>query len=159
MDMRKKLPVPFERKFPNADPLALRLLQRLLAFDPKDRPTAQEVSFYLAWHILCPIQRESFGGYFKIFIYIFLQHEFERTHSLFGWQALSDPFFKGLARIEREPSSQPISRMEFEFERRRVSKDDIKELIYREILEYHPQLLKDYKNGTEGTSFMYPRSA
>ncbi|KAI5440425.1 mitogen-activated protein kinase 19 [Lathyrus oleraceus] len=112
MDMRKKLPVPFERKFPNADPLALRLLQRLLAFDPKDRPTAQE--------------------------------------------ALSDPFFKGLARIEREPSSQPISRMEFEFERRRVSKDDIKELIYREILEYHPQLLKDYKNGTEGTSFMYP---
>ncbi|CAK8534894.1 unnamed protein product [Lathyrus sativus] len=112
MDMRKKLPVPFELKFPDADPLSLRLLQRLLAFDPKDRPTAQE--------------------------------------------ALADPFFKGLARIERELSSQPISKMEFEFERRRVSKDDIKELIYREILEYHPQLLKDYKNGTEGTSFMYP---
>jgi serine/threonine protein kinase len=108
MEMRKKLPVPFERKFPNADPLALRLLQRLLAFDPKDRPTAQE--------------------------------------------ALADPFFKGLAKIEREPSSQPISKMEFEFERRRLTKDDIKELIYREILEYHPQLLKDYINGTEGTT-------
>ncbi|WJX67865.1 Mitogen-activated protein kinase 19 [Trifolium repens] len=112
MEMRKKLPVPFERKFPNADPLALRLLQRLLAFDPKDRPTAQE--------------------------------------------ALADPFFKGLAKIEREPSSQPISKMEFEFERRRLTKDDIKELIYREILEYHPQLLKDYINGTEGTNFVYP---
>jgi len=47
MEMRKKSPVPFEQKFPNADPLALRLLQRLLAFDPKDRPTAQEVSVYL----------------------------------------------------------------------------------------------------------------
>ena len=42
--MRKKLPVSFAQKFPNADPLALRLLQRLLAFDPKDRPTAEEVS-------------------------------------------------------------------------------------------------------------------
>lgn len=41
--MRKKQPVPLAQKFPHADPLALRLLQRLLAFDPKDRPTAEEV--------------------------------------------------------------------------------------------------------------------
>lgn len=41
--MRKKNPVPFTEKFPGADPLVLRLLQRLLAFDPKDRPTAEEV--------------------------------------------------------------------------------------------------------------------
>lgn len=43
--MRKKQPVPMSHKFPNADPLALRLLQRLLAFDPKDRPTAEEVCY------------------------------------------------------------------------------------------------------------------
>ncbi|TYJ37944.1 hypothetical protein E1A91_A05G410000v1 [Gossypium mustelinum] len=110
--MRKKQPIPFEQKFPNADPLALRLLQRLLAFDPKDRPTAEE--------------------------------------------ALADPYFKGLARVEREPSCQPITKMEFEFERRRVTKDDIQELIFREILEYHPQLLKDHMNGTERTNFLYP---
>ncbi|RWW14233.1 hypothetical protein GW17_00022010 [Ensete ventricosum] len=41
--MRKKTPVPLSHKFPSADPLALRLLERLLAFDPKDRPTAEEV--------------------------------------------------------------------------------------------------------------------
>ncbi|EXC11699.1 Mitogen-activated protein kinase 19 [Morus notabilis] len=111
-EMRKKPPVPFAQKFPNADPSALRLLQRLLAFDPKDRPTAGE--------------------------------------------ALADPYFKGLAKVEREPSCQPISKLEFEFERRRVTKEDIRELIYREILEYHPQLLKDYLNGSEGTNFLYP---
>ncbi|KAL6144230.1 hypothetical protein ACLB2K_054925 [Fragaria x ananassa] len=110
--MRKKQPVSFAQKFPNADPLALRLLQRLLAFDPKDRPTAEE--------------------------------------------ALADPYFKGLSKIEREPSCQPITKMEFEFERRRVTKEDIRELIFREILEYHPQLLKDYINGTERTNFLYP---
>ncbi|XP_074566433.1 mitogen-activated protein kinase 10-like isoform X2 [Curcuma longa] len=110
--MRKKQPVPLAQKFPNADPSGLKLLERLLAFDPKDRPTAEE--------------------------------------------ALADPYFKGLAKVEREPSCQPITKMEFEFERRRLTKDDIRELIFREILEYHPQLLKDYVNGTERTNFLYP---
>jgi serine/threonine protein kinase len=49
-EMRKKQPVPFAQKFPNADPSAHRLLQRLLAFDPKDRPTAEEVCALL--HLL-----------------------------------------------------------------------------------------------------------
>ncbi|KAE8703341.1 Mitogen-activated protein kinase 18 [Hibiscus syriacus] len=112
MEMHKKHPVPFSKKFPNADPLAVRLLQRLLAFDPKYRPTPE--------------------------------------------QALADPYFKGLAKIEREPSCQPISKLEFEFERRRLTKEDIRELLYREILEYHPQLLKDYINGNGGPNFLYP---
>ncbi|KAI3679332.1 hypothetical protein L2E82_51465 [Cichorium intybus] len=112
MDMRKKQPVPFSQKFVKIDPLALRLLQKMLAFDPKDRPTAEE--------------------------------------------ALADPYFKGLAKLEREPSCQSISKMEFEFERRRVTKEDIRELIFREILEYHPQLLKDYMAGNENTNFLYP---
>ncbi|CAN4117646.1 unnamed protein product [Withania somnifera] len=113
--MLKKNPVPLKEKFPGADHLVLRLLQRLLAFDPKDRPTAEE--------------------------------------------ALSDPYFKGLAKIEREPSCRPISNLEFEFERRRVTKEDIKELIFREILEYHPQLQKDYLAGNDGANFLYPSAS
>ncbi|KAK6153989.1 hypothetical protein DH2020_013628 [Rehmannia glutinosa] len=120
--MRKKQPVPFVRKFPNASPLALRLLEKLLTFDPKDRPTAEE--------------------------------------------ALADPYFHGLANVNREPCNQPISQLEFEFERRKLTKDDVRELIYREsgyfisskqILEYHPQMLQEYLRGGDETSgFMYP---
>ncbi|KAI3496426.1 hypothetical protein L1887_38787 [Cichorium endivia] len=110
--MRKKKPIPFSQKFPNADPLALRLLERMLAFEPKDRPTAEE--------------------------------------------ALSDPYFKNLAKVEREPSAQPVTKMEFEFERRRITKEDVRELIYREILEYHPNMLKEFLDGAEPTGFMYP---
>lgn len=110
--MRKKDPVPFSQKFPSADPLALKLLEKLLAFDPKDRLTAEE--------------------------------------------ALRDPYFKGLARAEREPSCQPIRKVEFDFEHKRMSKEEIRELIFREILEYHPQLLSSYINGTERTTFLYP---
>lgn len=83
-----------------------------------------------------------------------------QSQTEFFWlfcQALADPYFKGLAKVEREPSCQPITKMEFEFERRKVTKEDLRELIFREILEYHPQLLKDYMNGTERTNFLYPR--
>lgn len=110
--MRKKKPFPFSQKFPNADPLALRLLEKMLAFEHKDRPTAEE--------------------------------------------ALADTYFKGLAKVEREPSAQPVSKMEFEFERRRITKEDVRELIYREILEYHPKMLKEFLEGSEPTGFLYP---
>ncbi|GMH27432.1 hypothetical protein Nepgr_029275 [Nepenthes gracilis] len=110
--MGKKSPVPFSEKFPNADPLALRLLERLLAFDPRDRATAEE--------------------------------------------ALADPYCYGLANVEREPSTQPISKLMFEFERRKLTKDGVRELIYREILEYHPQMLQEYLRGNNHTSFIYP---
>ncbi|KAM3191720.1 hypothetical protein ACQJBY_069150 [Aegilops geniculata] len=109
--MRKKQPASFSHKFPKADPLALRLLRRLLAFDPKDRPSAEE--------------------------------------------ALADPYFYGLAKVEREPSCQPIPKIEFEFEGRRVTKEDIKELIFEEILEYHPQLLKEHISGTDRRNFAH----
>ncbi|KAJ4959865.1 hypothetical protein NE237_019775 [Protea cynaroides] len=115
--MRKKPPIPLSQKFPGVDPLALNLLERLIAFDPKDRPTAEEIRF-------------------------------SNLHSY--------PYFHGLANVDREPSTQPISKLEFEFERRKLAKDDVRELIYREILEYHPQMLQEYLRGADQTSFMYP---
>ncbi|PNT72479.1 hypothetical protein BRADI_2g45006v3 [Brachypodium distachyon] len=111
-NMRKKHPVPFSQKFPGVDPMALDLLERLLAFDPKDRPTAAE--------------------------------------------ALADPYFTGLANSDREPTTQPISKLEFEFERRKLARDDVRELIYREILEYHPQMLHEYHHGGDQANFVYP---
>ncbi|KAL4590845.1 hypothetical protein LXL04_003788 [Taraxacum kok-saghyz] len=84
-----KVKVPLSNKFPNADPLALRLLEKLLAFDPADRISAEEISF-------------------------------------------TDPCFYGLADLETEPSKQPISKLEFDFEKRKLTKNDVRELIYRE---------------------------
>ncbi|CAL4895748.1 unnamed protein product [Urochloa decumbens] len=110
--MRRKKATPFTQKFPHADPLALNLLERMLAFEPKDRPSAEE--------------------------------------------ALADPYFKNIANVDREPSAQAVTKLEFEFERRRVTKDDIRELIYREILEYHPNMLREFLEGTESSGFMYP---
>lgn len=35
--------MPLQQKFPNADPAAVKLLGRLLSFDPAHRPSAEEV--------------------------------------------------------------------------------------------------------------------
>ncbi|TVU03834.1 hypothetical protein EJB05_50604 [Eragrostis curvula] len=116
--MRRKKPIPFMQKFPNADPRALSLLERMLAFEPKDRPSAEENHHFMS-HAHC--------------------------------QALADPYFKNIAHVDREPSAQPVTKLEFEFERRRVTKEDIRELIYREILEYHPNMLREFLEGTESS--------
>ncbi|EXB58285.1 Mitogen-activated protein kinase 12 [Morus notabilis] len=71
-------------------------------------------------------------------------------------RALADPYFYGLANLEHEPSKQPISKFEFDFERRKLTKDDVRELIYREILEYHPKMLQEYLQGSDHSGFMYP---
>ena len=56
-------------------------------------------------------------------------------------QALADPYFNGVLSSEREPSTQPISKLEFEFERKKLTKDDVRELIYREVLSFLHSLL------------------
>jgi len=112
-NMRKKPGVSFEQYFPHADEGALRILKRLLSFDPAERPTAEE--------------------------------------------ALADPYFNGLSQPSREPSAQPISKVAFEFERRKLGTEEVRELIYREILEYHPQMLADYlAGGSRQPNFVYP---
>ena len=35
--------------------------------------------------------------------------------------------------MDYEPSRQPISKLEFEFERRKLTRDDVRELMYREV--------------------------
>ena len=45
----------------------------------------------------------------------------------YGTQAaLADPYFAGLSQPAREPSAQPVSKMAFEFERRKLQVDDVR---------------------------------
>jgi len=70
-------------------------------------------------------------------IYFATRHCCYDGSKLHCWlQALADPYFKGLAKVDREPSAQPITKMEFEFERRRINKEDVRELIYREVCTF-----------------------
>jgi hypothetical protein len=62
--MRKKQPIPFSEKFLGVDPSVLKLLQSLLAFNPKDRPTAEEEGAQPKYFIVyCQLIKILFSGY------------------------------------------------------------------------------------------------
>lgn len=71
-------------------------------------------------------------------------------------EALADPYFANLHSPAREPNAPPISKLAFDFERRKLTIEEVRELIYREILEYHPQVLQDYLSGGRLPTFLYP---
>ncbi|PNH04856.1 Mitogen-activated protein kinase 15 [Tetrabaena socialis] len=79
-------------------------------------------------------------------------------HQFFLYQMLRGLKYihSGLHCVAREPVAQPVSKLAFEFDRRKLTLEDVRDLIYREILEYHPQMLKDYISGMNRPSFNYP---
>ena len=101
-NMRIKPKIPFRHGFEKR-PASLKLLEKLLAFDPEERPTAEE--------------------------------------------ALADVYFAGLADRSREPSAEVVSRTEYAFESRKLTQEEVRGLLYREILEYHPQAKREFEGG------------
>ncbi len=71
-------------------------------------------------------------------------------------EALLDPYFAGLHNPAREPLAEPISKLEYEFEKRKLTVDEVRDLIYREVLEYHPQAKREYVTGEAASHFMFP---
>lgn len=89
----------FREAFHGLDPEALDILELMLSFDPKKRPSPA--------------------------------------------QALEHPFLKPLRNTNKEPSREPVSKLDFGFEFKKMQIEEVRKLIYREVLEYHPEVLKE----------------
>jgi len=59
-------------------------------------------------------------------------------------KALQHPYLKGLYCEEDEPTTVPMRREDFEFERRKATMNTMREEIWREILEHYPEKKKEY---------------
>lgn len=86
-------PIPLERILPNANPLAIDLLRRMLTFNPRKRCTVEE--------------------------------------------ALSHPYLEGL----HDPECEPVaaSHFVFDFEKFPLNKQVFQELIWQEMIHFHPE--------------------
>lgn len=93
-NLPKKPKVPFTHLFPNANPVACDLLERLLTFDPKKRITVEE--------------------------------------------ALKHPYLEELHCEEDEPVCENFAYDEFLFEFASPTKQDLRELIYDELVTHYP---------------------
>ena len=52
-------------------------------------------------------------------------------------QALNHPYLEGLHVPEDEPTTEPVSIFDFEYEREVLTIRDLKDLVYEEILLHH----------------------
>ncbi|KAL8155044.1 hypothetical protein AgCh_000432 [Apium graveolens] len=71
--------------------------------------------------------------------------------------ALADPYLQGLANVDREPSTKPISKPEFEFEWMKLAKYDVRELIYREFFQPKKNYPKNSDKNPLDLSYETPR--
>jgi len=71
-------------------------------------------------------------------------------------EALADPYFDGLADVTREPARRPLPKEVFEWDNRRLSREEVRELLYKEILEYHPQAKTEFENAEQRSGYEYP---
>lgn len=62
-------------------------------------------------------------------------------------QALEHPYFKGLPAVA-STDCPPISSQQFEFEQHQLTEQDVRNLIYIEALNYHPNVLAQYSAGS-----------
>ena len=71
-------------------------------------------------------------------------------------KSLDHPYMKNLHFSEDEPTGPVVSKGDFEFEMYDLTKEQLKDLIYEEILLYHfPEVLQEHqKNVKEGRSTM-----
>jgi len=65
-------------------------------------------------------------------------------------QLLGHSYLAALHCQEDEPTREPLDVSEFEFERRKIDIETLREEIFLEVLEYHPQFREQYLIETEG---------
>lgn len=138
-DLADKLPKQFSTMYPQANPLAIDLLSKLLVFEPANRLTVHQALEhpYLA-SLHCPEDEVTracsiLAAAVRVGLIILVAH----LHFLPGAQ----------------PSGPPIPRSEFAFERGPCTKASLRAEIIREIRYYHspPSLVVKNHSGQQET--------
>ncbi len=68
-------------------------------------------------------------------------------------EALAHPYLEQLHCLEDEPTRGPLDTTQFEFERRKVTQEALREELYQEMLSYYPDLKVDVVKPLDLTRF------
>lgn len=119
---------PFAMKFPHVSPVAIDLAEKMLVFDPCKRITGILPNFtWLNYHFIFNFS----DSFFWRESFLLLLTDTPKVE-----EALNHPYLSGLHEINEEPTCP--SPFVFDFEHASLNEEDIKELIWRESLNFNP---------------------
>ena len=122
----KKPKVPFASLYPNANPLAIDLLEKMLVFDPRKR-----ISAAAALEHECASARALEHA----------PHACRPTraspHVCGTCMAWAHRYLRALHNVNDEPSA---GMFDFTFEEQGVTETDLRKLIWQQLQKFHPEL-------------------
>ena len=80
---------------------------------------------------------------------------FDHDERVTAEEALRDPYFQGLFQPSTIVKAKPLSKLEFGFDLKQLSEGELRELMFREILEYHPDAKASYLESVGGKRMVY----
>ena len=81
---------------------------------------------------------------------------FDQDERISASDALEDPYFVGLFKSSAEDIAKPLSKLDYGFDQKTLREGEIRELMFREILEYHKDAKKQYMSRNTSHVYHFP---
>ena len=81
---------------------------------------------------------------------------FDQDERISASDALEDPYFVGLFKSSAEDIAKPLSKLDYGFDQKTLREGEIRELMFREILEYHKDAKKQYMSRNSSHVYHFP---
>merc|ERR1712157_88068 len=75
---------------------------------------------------------------------------FDQDDRISAAEALKEPYFRSLFKSDDDDMAEPLSKLDYGFDQKTLRESEIRELMFREILEYHEDAKAQYMS-TNGT--------
>ncbi len=81
---------------------------------------------------------------------------FDQDERISAADALQEPYFRNLFKSSTDDIAKPLSKLEFGFDQKSLRENEVRELMFREILEYHVDAKKKYlEENASNTSHLH----
>ncbi|QDZ20264.1 mitogen-activated protein kinase [Chloropicon primus] len=81
---------------------------------------------------------------------------FDQDDRISASDALEEPYFKDLFKSRTEDIAKPLSKLDYGFDQKSLRESEIRDLMFREILEYHPDAKKQFMSTNSRHVYHFP---
>ena len=81
---------------------------------------------------------------------------FDQDDRISAADALMEPYFSSLFKSSADDIAEPLSKLEYGFDQKTLRESEIRDLMFREILEYHPDAKAQFLSTNQSRVYHFP---